>query len=204
MWGIIPVARNGTRIQPLAFSKELLHVGSRRDGQREQPRVGSEYLVERMIRGGVGKICFVISPGKGDVLRYYGDSFASARIAYVVQTQAAELCDAVLMDEACRVREIQVKRADAASKWVWGAFKMPGAILHELNRLWIARNRLDEYIGTLVNAWLAAGGQTLGVRAGESHVDVGTLPGFRRAVAMLSGSDDGEISEWSGERADIR
>ena len=112
MWGIIPAARNGTRIQPLAFSKELLPVGSRRDGQREQPRVGSEYLVERMIRGGVGKICFVISPGKGDILRYYGDSFAGARIAYVVQTQAAERCDAVLMDEACRVREMQVKRAD--------------------------------------------------------------------------------------------
>ena len=29
MWGIIPAAGNGTRIQPLAFSKELLPVGSR-------------------------------------------------------------------------------------------------------------------------------------------------------------------------------
>ena len=28
MWGIIPAAGNGTRIQPLAFSKELLPVGS--------------------------------------------------------------------------------------------------------------------------------------------------------------------------------
>jgi hypothetical protein len=81
---------------------------------------------------------------------------------------------------------------------------MPGAILHELHRLWIARNRTDEYIGTLVNAWLAAGGQALGVRAGESYVDVGTLPGFRRAVAMLSAPENGEVSEWSGERAGIR
>ena len=29
MWGIIPAAGNGSRIQPLAFSKELLPVGSR-------------------------------------------------------------------------------------------------------------------------------------------------------------------------------
>jgi dTDP-glucose pyrophosphorylase len=249
MWGIIPAAGNGTRIQPLAFSKELLPVGSRTDGVREQPRAVSEYLVERMIRGGVDKICFVISPGKDDILRYYGASFGNARIAYVVQTQAAGLCDAifqalplihpgemvaiglpdtiwfpedalaalpegtfsfllfpvdrpeyfdaVVLDEACRVREIQVKRSDAASRWVWGAFKMPGAILHELHRLWIARNRSDEYVGTLVNAWIAGGGQALGVRAGESYVDVGTLPGFRRAVALLSTPEDGELSGTS-------
>jgi hypothetical protein len=29
MWGIVPAAGSGTRIQPLAFSKELLPVGSR-------------------------------------------------------------------------------------------------------------------------------------------------------------------------------
>ena len=31
MWGIVPAAGSGTRIQPLAFSKELLPVGSRRE-----------------------------------------------------------------------------------------------------------------------------------------------------------------------------
>ena len=45
MWGIIPAAGNGTRIQPLAFSKELLPVGSRQqDGtaQRfQQERAGT-------------------------------------------------------------------------------------------------------------------------------------------------------------------
>ena len=30
MWGIVPAAGQGSRIQPLAFSKELLPVGSRR------------------------------------------------------------------------------------------------------------------------------------------------------------------------------
>ena len=31
MWGIVPAAGRGSRIQPLAFSKELLPVGSRLD-----------------------------------------------------------------------------------------------------------------------------------------------------------------------------
>ena len=72
MWGIIPAAGAGSRIQPLAFSKELLPVGSRLDGATERPRAVSEYLVERMILGGAEKICFVISPGKSDILEYYG------------------------------------------------------------------------------------------------------------------------------------
>ena len=47
-----------------------------------------------------------------------------------------ELFDAVVSDDAGRVREIQVKREGAESNWVWGAFRMPGAVLHELYRLW--------------------------------------------------------------------
>ena len=78
MWGIIPAAGKGSRIQPLAFSKELLPVGSRYDGQTERPLAVSEYLVERMIAGGANKICFVISPGKSDILEYYGGKAYSA------------------------------------------------------------------------------------------------------------------------------
>jgi UTP-glucose-1-phosphate uridylyltransferase len=64
MWGIVPAAGNGTRIQPLAFSKELLPVGSRVESGVERPRAVSEYLVERMLRAGADRICFVISPAK--------------------------------------------------------------------------------------------------------------------------------------------
>ena len=88
MWGIIPAAGSGSRIQPLAFSKELLPVGSRLDGGIERPRAVSEYLVERMMRGGADKICFVISPGKSDILEYYGGELGDAAIAYVVQPRA--------------------------------------------------------------------------------------------------------------------
>jgi glucose-1-phosphate thymidylyltransferase len=95
MWGIIPAAGAGSRIQPLAFSKELLPVGSRVENGVERPRAVSEYLVERMIRGGADKLCFVISPDKTDILRYYGSRLWGADIAYVVQPSPGGLCDAV-------------------------------------------------------------------------------------------------------------
>src|SRR5690606_20492654 len=76
-----------------------------------------------------------------------------------------ELFDAVVTDAEGRVEEIQVKSAQARSTWVWGAFRMPGAVFHELHRFWRARPEPDEYVGTLVNAWLAAGGEATGVRA---------------------------------------
>ncbi len=95
MWGIVPAAGNGTRIQPLAFSKELLPVGSRFDGDTERPRAVSEYLLERMLRAGADRICFVISPGKSDILQYYGARIEGAAIVYVVQPEARGLCDAI-------------------------------------------------------------------------------------------------------------
>src|SRR5437764_7062696 len=95
MWGIIPAAGNGTRIQPLAFSKELLPVGSRFDGNTERPRAVSEYLIERMLQGGADKICFVISRWKFDIVQYYGGEIGDAAIAYMVQPDAKGLCDAI-------------------------------------------------------------------------------------------------------------
>jgi dTDP-glucose pyrophosphorylase len=95
MWGIIPAAGAGSRIQPLAFSKELLPVGRQLSGGQERPRAVSEYLVERMVLGGATKLCFVISPGKTDILEYYGSRLWGADIAYVVQPAPGGLCDAV-------------------------------------------------------------------------------------------------------------
>lgn len=95
MWGVIPAAGIGSRIQPLAFSKELLPVGSRSDQGIERPRAVSEYLVERMIRAGVTNLCFVVSPGKTDILEYFGGSVGSAHVSYTVQPHPLGFCDAI-------------------------------------------------------------------------------------------------------------
>src|SRR3954465_6087476 len=95
MWGIIPAAGAGTRIQPLAFSKELLPVGSRFERGVERPRAVSEHLVERMLIGGANRLCFVISREKADILAYYGGRVGAADVAYGVQPKPAGLCDAL-------------------------------------------------------------------------------------------------------------
>jgi dTDP-glucose pyrophosphorylase len=194
MWGIIPAAGLGSRIQPLAFSKELLPVGSRADEGVERPRAVSEYLVERMLQGGANRICFVISPLKSDIIRYFGESYGDARICYVVQSKPAGLCDALFQAMPFIEPHEQVMVGlpdtvwfpeDPGTRWIWGAFKLNGAILRSLHHLWIARGRRDEYFGTLVNAFLSAGGNAVGIRAGEDYVDVGTLHGYREAIRLL-------------------
>ncbi|HZR46919.1 MAG TPA: sugar phosphate nucleotidyltransferase [Candidatus Manganitrophaceae bacterium] len=238
MWGIIPAAGVGSRIQPLAFSKELLPVGSRLDGNVERPRAVSEYIIERMILAGATKICLVISPGKSDILEYYGGNIGEVQICYTVQPHPAGLCDALfralpliapeegvliglpdtiwfpeeglcslpdeglsfllfpvdkpgffdaVVTEGERVVEIQVKRPNPDSSWIWGAFKLTGAVFHGLHRLWRERDRRDEYIGTLVNAYIERGERVGAVRAGQSYVDVGTVHGYREAIKLLNG-----------------
>src|SRR5258706_15446810 len=48
-----------------------------------------------MIRSGAQKICVVISPGKSDILQYYGGRSLGAEIFYAVQPTPAGLCDAI-------------------------------------------------------------------------------------------------------------
>lgn len=95
IWGIVPAAGVGSRIQPLAFSKELLPVGSRIEAGIERPRAVTEHLLDRMTAAGVTGICFVISPGKHDIVQYFGNAYGPADIVYIVQQQPAGLCDAV-------------------------------------------------------------------------------------------------------------
>jgi UTP-glucose-1-phosphate uridylyltransferase len=182
MWGIIPAAGSGMRIQPLAFSKELLPVGSREDSSGEHPKAVSEYLVERLAIGGADKICFVISPGKSDIIQYFGARVGRADFAYVVQPRAAGLCDAIF-----RARPL-VHPEEAVAIGLPDTIWFPQDGFHELSDFWRARGEADEYVGTLVTAWIAQGGEAIGVRAGEGYVDVGTLHGYREAIRLLSSS----------------
>src|SRR5256885_13224817 len=93
--GIVPAAGLGTRIQPLAFSKELLPVGTRLDSGHERPRAVAEYLVERMMAAGATRICFVVSPAKSDIMQYFGGRLQQTAICYAVQQNPSGLCDAL-------------------------------------------------------------------------------------------------------------
>jgi glucose-1-phosphate thymidylyltransferase len=239
-WGIVPAAGQGSRMQPLAFSKELLPVGSRVEGTSERPRAVSEYLLERLVLGGATRICFVIAPGKSDILEYYGGHVFAADLFYAVQPRPAGLCDAVFraapligrddvvlvglpdtiwfppdalarlppdpVSLLCfpveqprffdavvttadgRVEEIQVKQNQPRSNWVWGAFRLSGAAFQDLHALWQEPGRGDEYVGTLINAYLARGGHVSAARIGTAYVDVGTVSGYREAVRLLGGA----------------
>jgi len=238
MWGIIPAAGRGSRIQPLAFSKELLPLGKTLRDRALRPCAVAEYLLDRMLAGGADKLCVVIGAGKSDIVEYFGGEFGNAQLAYVVQPSPSGLCDAifraapllgddgcvavglpdtvwfpedglatlpddelsfllfpvshpehfdaVLLDDERRVVEIRVKQSHSGTRWIWGAFKMPVRVFRELHALWLTREPHDEYIGTLVNAYLAQGGRAVGVMAGETYMDVGTLDGYRIAMRMLA------------------
>jgi tRNA (mo5U34)-methyltransferase len=97
--------------------------------------------------------------------------------------------DAVATDSRGQVTEIQVKRPDASTEWIWGAFKVSGRTLRALRDLWTTPERRDEYIGTLVNAYIEAGGRASAVRAGTAYVDVGTIRGYREAMQLLGDRD---------------
>ena len=58
IWGVVPAAGAGSRMKPLAFSKELLPVGSRREGDLERPKAVSEYLLDRMVLAERGKFAW--------------------------------------------------------------------------------------------------------------------------------------------------
>lgn len=238
IWGIVPAAGLGTRIQPLAFSKELLPVGTRSDGHNERSRTVCEYLLDRMLWAGATRICVVISPAKNDIMNYLGGKLGGASICYAIQQNPNGLCDsiftalpfispddevliglpdtvwfpedglaylpdgqfsflcfpvdtpalfdAVVADEAGYVQQIQVKQPNAASRWIWGALKLPGAELARLYDLWRIREQQDKYLGTLVNAYIDGGAKVRAVKLGETYVDVGTLHGYRKAVRLLS------------------
>ena len=54
---------------------------------------------------------------------------------------------------------------------------MGGVAFRELYDLWREPERGDEYVGTLINAYISSGGRAVAVTAGTAYVDVGTVRG---------------------------
>lgn len=85
--GVIPAAGRATRLAPLPCSKELLPVGvhAAPEALRGRPKVISQYVLERLQRGGARRVIFVVRPGKFDIAEYWGDgSRLGLSIAYVM------------------------------------------------------------------------------------------------------------------------
>ena len=93
--------------------------------------------------------------------------------------------DAVVCDAQDYVVKVEVKQADAHSHWIWGAITTTGSAFHALRLLWESRHRGDEYLGSLLNAYIAAGNAVRGYHVGESYIDVGTFEGYRQAQDFL-------------------
>ncbi|HLW54344.1 MAG TPA: sugar phosphate nucleotidyltransferase [Candidatus Angelobacter sp.] len=93
--------------------------------------------------------------------------------------------DAVVTNDHGYVQKIQVKQKRPDSNWIWGAVTTTGECFYRLKLLWEARHREDEYLGTLLNAYIAAGNLVRGQSSGESYMDVGTLEGYRKAQDYL-------------------
>lgn len=162
MLGVIPAAGAGSRIQPLAFSKELLPVGSRAEAGVERPRAVSEYLVERLIAAGATRLCFVIAPGKSDILQYFGNSVAGVPICYVVQARPAGLCDALFCALAVAAPDEVVAVGLPDTVWfpVDGLRRLPDDTLSFL-LFDVARPELFDAVVTDAGGWV----ETIEVKA---------------------------------------
>ena len=95
--------------------------------------------------------------------------------------------DAVFCDPQNFVLKVEGKVPDPQSHWIWGAITATSEAFHSLKLLWEARHREDEYMGSLLNAYIDAGNAVRGHHVGETYIDVGTMQGFRRAQDFLQG-----------------
>jgi len=77
IYASIPAAGKGTRLQPLAFSKELALIGE---------KTVIEYTLERLVLAGVTRIFITINSDKLDIPRYLSDKTKYGQyISYVVK-----------------------------------------------------------------------------------------------------------------------
>jgi dTDP-glucose pyrophosphorylase len=86
-FGSIPAGGEGTRMQPLGFSKELLPV----DG-----KAVIEHLIERMVLAGVDKIFVNISSNKSDIVQYISEKSPYADNCIFMVRERKGLLDGVV------------------------------------------------------------------------------------------------------------
>ncbi len=106
----------------------------------------------------------------------------------------ARAFDSVLTDEHGFVQRVDVKVDAPQTNWIWGAVTTTGAAFRDLKLLWESRHRADEYLGHLLNAYIAAGNAVRGCAVGETYMDVGTLEGYRAAQDFLRETSERDLA----------
>jgi len=86
-YGILPMAGKGSRVQPIAFSKELYPVA-----YRKQHFAISEFSVRAMLRAKVDEIKLVINPNKLDLAKYYATYNAPLSMYFYNSPSLPESC----------------------------------------------------------------------------------------------------------------
>ncbi len=121
--GIVPAAGMASRLPGLTGAKELLPVGHVNGANGCRPKAVSEYLFDALLTAGVRRVCIVVSPGKHDIVRFYGAGDGrGVRIAYVCQEVPTGMADAI----------------DAAYPWIGDAtvlMGMPDTIFRPVDAL---------------------------------------------------------------------
>jgi dTDP-glucose pyrophosphorylase len=143
------------------------------------------------VAGGANRVCFVIGPGKSDIVEFYGGEVLGRPVCYAVQAQPAGLCDAVFRtlpfvapeDRVLIGLLFPVEDPEHHDAVVTGS---DGAVLDvQVQRAEPGRERRDQHLGTLFKAYIESGGDVAGIPAGEAYVDIGTIGGYRDALVLL-------------------
>ena len=112
--------------------------------------------------------------------------FAAAPVNLVLfPVTDASAFDATVCDEFGFLQRVEVKQKSPTSNWIWGAVATTSRALHDLKSLWDSRHHCDQYLGDLLNAYLAAGNLARGVYSGELYMDVGSVAGYHAAQDYL-------------------
>ncbi|MGH9481454.1 MAG: sugar phosphate nucleotidyltransferase [Terriglobales bacterium] len=98
--------------------------------------------------------------------------------------------DAVVAGAGDRVARVEVKQPGPPARRVWGAMHFAGSEFHALCAFWRQRGQRDQYLGDLLNAWIASGREVTFDCQGTHYWDIGSPAGYARALADQAGQTD--------------
>lgn len=102
IFGLIPAGGKGSRLAPFPCPKELFPIGYQDyevNGKiQRRPKVVSQYLIENILQAGAQRLAIIVSEGKGDIMKYYGDGHRfGTTITYLYQEEPKGMPEALIL-----------------------------------------------------------------------------------------------------------